>query len=622
MPDAMPDAMTSPPAVDDAAIDRRSGLGSIDPVEHPRPLLRRPTWRSLDGVWDFHRGVGRGERPPEAYPDRIVVPFAPESPASGIGDRDLHATLWYRRTVEVPPEWAGQRWLLHLSGIDGAVEVWLDGARVASAERAFAPVAFDLTAVRPERAVALEIRTTRDPLDLGAPRGKQDWLLEAHSIWYPRSSGVTRTVWMEAVPAAHVAELRADADLADFALDVVVGLAGVPHGTAARDGWRLAVAVRRGTELLADERWTVSGPDVRRRLHLPDPGIDDARDRLLWRPESPTLLDLEVALERDGVVLDRTHGTAAMRTVGVDGDAFLLNGRPYPLRLVLDQGYWPDGHRTAPDGEALRRDVELTKRLGFNGVRKHQTLEDPRYYAWADRLGLLVWSELPSAYAFGPRTVARLADDWRRQVERDRGHPSVIVWVAFNESWGVPDLPVRTEQRQAVRALYHLAKALDPTRPVIGNDGWEWVVGDLRTVHDYAADPALLADRYGDDDALARTLTGFRPGGRALVLDPALEAVAAPSGPVVLSEFGGVRAQMDGDGWGYAAVEDGAALLERYRALLAAVQPGRSALAGFCYTQLTDTFQEQNGLLTMDRRPKADLDALAAATRGEGGPAA
>jgi len=588
-------------------------LGELDPTLHPRPRLRRTGWRLLDGWWDFRLGDEDGSPRPHTYPARIRVPFAPESPASGIGDPAFHRVLWYRRRIEPPAGDVGRRVLLHLSGIDGRVDVWCDGERVARLAQAQTPVEVDLGAVAAYAAPVVELRIERDPLDLGAPRGKQDWQPQPHAIWYPRSSGVTRTVWVEAVPPQRVLDIDATSDLAAFALDLRLRLDGIPHGTPVADGWRVAVTLAVGDRLLADERWTVAGPEVRRRVHLPDPGIDDARSDLLWSPERPTLIDVTATLERDGEAVDAVASYVALRTVGVDAEAFLLNGRPYPLRLVLDQGYWPETHRTAPGPDALRRDVELTKALGFNGVRKHQTLEDPRYLAWADRLGLLVWAELPSAYAFGRGTVARLASVWTALIDRDAGHPCVVAWVAFNESWGVPDLPERADQRHAVRALYHLAKALDPSRPVVGNDGWENVVGDLRTVHDYAADPAVLAARYGTREALAETLRRFRPGGRRIVLDD--DDVA---GPVLLTEFGGVRVENGDAGWGYAQVDGAEALLARYRVLLAAVN--RSALAGFCYTQLTDTFQEQNGLLAMDRRPKADLAALARATRGEEDP--
>src|SRR5690606_15079999 len=264
---------------------------------------------------------------------------------------------------------------------------------------------------------------------------------------------------------------------------------------------------------------------LERRIHLPDPGIDDARAEFLWTPESPNLLNVTITLDLADAGVDTVHTVAALRTVHVRDGALLLNGRPYRPRLALDQGYWPQTHLTPPSSEALRRDVELAKSLGFNGVRKHQKLEDPRFYAWADRLGLLVWVELPSAYAFDERAVRRSTATWVAAIEQAISHPSVMAWVPFNESWGVPDLPLSSRQRSFVRALTSLTRSLDGSRPVVGNDGWEMIDSDLLNVHDYAAQPEVLTRRYGTRQAVRETLEEQQPAGRRLLLD-----VQAPEG--------------------------------------------------------------------------------------------
>jgi glycosyl hydrolase family 2 len=289
----------------------------------------------------------------------------------------------------------------------------------------------------------------------------------------------------------------------------------------------------------------------------------------------------------------------------------LLNGRPYPLRLVLDQGYWPEGGLTAPDDQAFRRDVELAKGMGFNGVRKHQKLEDPRYLYWADFLGLLVWAEMPSAYRFTKSSVERVTREWTAAVGRDYSHPCIMAWVPINESWGVPNLPDSPSERHYVQALYHLTRTLDPTRPVIGNDGWESVATDIVGIHDYDHDPDRLARRYRADEELPRLFRRERPGGRLLVL----EGERHTELPIVLSEFGGI-AYTDATGaWGYSRVKSADELASRYERLMAAVH-SVGVLSGFCYTQFADTYQEANGLLRADRRPKIPLARLAAATRG------
>jgi hypothetical protein len=266
---------------------------------------------------------------------------------------------------------------------------------------------------------------------------------------------------------------------------------------------------------------------------------------------------------------------------------------------------------TPPDDAAIRRDVELTKQMGFNGARKHQKLEDPRYLYWADKLGLLVWEEMPSAYRFTRRSVTRFATQWLEAIRRDISHPCIIAWVPFNESWGVPNLPDNAPERHYVQALYHLTRTMDPTRPVIGNDGWESVATDIIGIHDYDASSERIARRYHAHDVLPRLLKRERPGGRALVVDGATTAEA-----VVLSEFGGIAFAVDGKGtWGYSVCKSASELRERYTALLTTVN-SLELFTGFCYTQFADTYQEANGLLFVDRTPKFPLSAIARATRG------
>jgi hypothetical protein len=256
--------------------------------------------------------------------------------------------------------------------------------------------------------------------------------------------------------------------------------------------------------------------------------------------------------------------------------------------------------------------VELIRGLGFNGVRLHQKIADPRFLYWCDRLGLLVWAEMPAAYEFSPRMIERLTGEWVEVLRRDYSHPSVVAWLPVNESWGVPGLERSAAQRDLVRALYHLTKALDPTRLVIGNDGWEQIISDVITVHDYSSGAAALRHRYGDHQAVEDTLRRTQPGYRSVLLP----GVEWGTEPVVVSEFGGIGYATDNDdSWhGYAAVTGGAELCERYRSLVDALLDS-PAIAGFCYTQLTDTLQEKNGLLTEDREPKVDSALVRRITR-------
>ena len=272
--------------------------------------------------------------------------------------------------------------------------------------------------------------------------------------------------------------------------------------------------------VLAEDTYAVIVGEVHRRIGLSDPGIDDSRNDLLWSPDSPQLIQAEVELWDDrGEQLDAVKSYTALRTISVQADRVLLNGRPYPLRMVLDQGYWPQCGMTPPDDAAVKRDVELAKAMGFNGVRKHQKIESPRYLYWADTLGLLVWAEMPSAYRFTRESVQRTTREWMDVIERDYRHPCIMAWVPFNESWGVPNLPDSQAERHYVQALYHLTKTLDPTRPVIGNDGWESVTTDIIGIHDYDDQPDRIARRYATEGTRPRLFRRERPGGRLLVLE-------------------------------------------------------------------------------------------------------
>lgn len=570
-------------------------------LNHPRPQFLRDRWQSLNGPWRF--ASSRHSDPAQVVFDReIIVPFPPEAPLSGLHDESFHERVWYQRNFEIPNDWRSGPLLLHFGAVDYHAKVWVNGTLVVTHEGGHTPFSADISNVLVDGPQTITVCADDDPHDMQLPRGKQDWLREPHGIWYPRTTGIWQSVWLEPVHAWHIAKVRFNADLPRFAIATEVQFSSASTGT-------LHLELRHGERVLLTDRWGVDGKRIARTLALPDPGIDNARQELLWSPERPTLLDVHLRLEIDGLIVDEVHTYTALRSVEARDGFFNLNGRPYPLRLVLDQGYWPDGLMTAPSDEALRRDVELTKALGFNGVRKHQKIEDPRFLYWADTLGLLVWEELPSAYAFGPDALTRLTKVWLEAIERDYNHPCIVTWVAFNESWGVPDLPNDARQRHAVAALYHLAKALDATRLVVGNDGWEHVVTDLITLHDYSRDPATLAERYGSDTASRYSALQVLEHGRVGMLDPDEDR----GQPVILSEFGGIRYHPDAVGWGYQQVENPDDLLAIYAAMIHAL-PLRG-VAGFCYTQLTDTFQEQNGLLFADRRPKAPLEALRQATR-------
>ncbi len=578
---------------------------------YPRPQLRRACWTNLNGEWEFALDSdGRWTRPADVVWDAtILVPFAPETAASGIGDTGFHRAVWYQRLFDAPSLAPGERLLLHFGAVDYAATVWINGMAAGRHEGGYTPFSLDITAMLsgsgPQRLV---VCAEDDPADLAKPRGKQDWHREPHSIWYPRTTGIWQTVWLECVPETCIKTLRWTSSLEAWDLGVEVILDGVIRDDLRLDV-QLSVGEGRDRKVLADDRYAVIAGEVHRRIALSDPGIDDFRNELLWSPKSPTLIQARLRLSApDGDVIDEVESYTALRSAGVQGDRFVLNGRPFPLRMVLDQGYWPETGQTAPDDGALRRDVELAKQMGFNGVRKHQKIEDPRYLYWADTLGLVVWEEMPSAYRFTKRSVARLTREWTEVIDRDSSHPCIISWVPVNESWGVPDLPNNPAQRDYVQALYYLTKTLDGTRPVIGNDGWESVATDIIGIHDYDPRPERIAARYSSGESIPQLFTRERPGGRLLTVSGHPHA----GQPLMLTEFGGIAftpPEDQDETWGYSRSTTAETFMARYAALLEAVR-SLPLLAGFCYTQFADTYQEANGLLYADRTPKFPLEEM------------
>lgn len=561
---------------------------------HPRPQFARKRWSSLNGTWECAfvvtpdaASAWRAAESPASGWQPIRVPFSPEAPLSGIG-RQLKPDelLWYRREFAAPALASGERLVLHLDAVDWACAVYVNGVRVAEHMGAYLPFSADITdALRPGEKNALTV-CVHDPSDAGTQlRGKQR--LARGGIWYTAQSGIWRDVWWEVEPASHVVELRADARVGEGRVVLLVRASGAGELVARLvDG---GVEVARASSFIRGER------DVELSLSVGEPH--------LWSPDDPHLYDLELSFGGDYV-----RSYCAFRTVEVCADdagvpRVHLNGEPVFLRGVLDQGYWPDGLMTPPTEEALEHDIRAMRDLGFNLLRKHIKVEQPRFYALCDRLGMLVWQDMPSgggAYGAwhtsyqptllraswtrmsdrGPRAWRRLAADdpayreeWRATsagtVRLLVGHPCVIGWTLFNEGWGQFD----------ARAATELVRALDPTRLVSATSGWyDQGCGDLWSVHNYFRSLEVWPDR------------------------------SRPERAFVVSEFGGVSWAVPGHvslatSYGYEEAAGGAEFASEVRGLLERADALEAeGLAGFVYTQLSDVEEETNGLLTYDRR--------------------
>jgi beta-galactosidase/beta-glucuronidase len=590
-------------------------VASTQDGTYPRPQLVRERWSDLSGTWSFRwddadEGLHSGWGESSGFGRTITVPFPPESAASGIAETGLHRVAWYQRAIgahELEAAGEGARMLLHFGAVDYRAAVWLNGRYLGSHEGGHTPFSFDVTDALVSGEQSLVVRAEDDPLDVGQPRGKQDWQQEPHSIWYHRTTGIWQPVWLEAVPALAITHLEWVPDAVAGAVTARIELSRRPID--ARVTFDLAIEGERlaSLEILADgDRLEVTVP-IARQVN------GQNYEELLWSDRHPRLIDARVTVgEKDGA--DVVASYLGLRSASIAGGHFLLNDRPFYLRSVLSQGYWPDSHLAAPSPAALRSEVESILSLGFNAARVHQKIEDPRFLYWADRLGLLLWEEMPSVYESTPTSMRRLMSEWAEVIRRDSSHPSVVTWVPLNESWGVQHIAHSPTVQNFSRAIWHQTRALDGTRPVVSNDGWEHLDSDIWSVHDYEADGEVVRERYADAASVDRLLAGLGPAGRRMRL-----ADSENRGqPVMLTEFGGVKFDRTGtsDAWGYSVATSADDFERRLGSLLDGVRAS-AVLAGFCYTQLTDTGQEVNGLLTGDREPKLPTDTLRAIITGE-----
>lgn len=577
--------------------------------EHPCPQFMRKDWVNLNGEWEFEFDDEQagdaahwhsGSRP---FSRRIQVPFAFQSKLSGIADSDFHDVVWYRRTFSTPESFKGKRVILHFGAVDYDSYVWVNGMLVASHEGGHTPFHADITDALREGSNTLVVKAVDYSRDVTLPRGKQYWLADSASIFYTRTTGIWQTVWMEAVSPVYLEKVKFTPDIDRKEIEI----RSFVKGCSAGKDVRLKVEISFNGAPLTEDVFRIKGGHEARRIRLND--FNDHGLGGWWTPEKPNLYDVTFTLLEDGQSCDEVSSYFGMRKISIEDGKFCLNNRPYFLKLVLDQGYFPEGNLTPPSDEAIKRDVELTKEMGFNGARKHQKLEDPRYLYWCDRLGLLVWGEAANAYEYSEEYVRRFTKEWQESVERDYNHPCIAVWVPLNESWGVPNVQIDQLQQQHALTMYHLTKSLDPTRPVVSNDGWEMLKTDLYNIHDYEWRREVLEDRY----STAEKAVGAMPANRRL----SVGGYAYDGEPIIVTEFGGIAyKKSEWEGWGYSGADNDEDYAERLRAV---IQPllKSGVVQGYCYTQLTDVEQEINGLLTYDRKPKIALDLIKAINEGQ-----
>lgn len=575
---------------------------SILRTEYPRPQFVRTDWQHLNGTWEFEfddervGDNGQWSGGQQAFSRQIQVPFTYQSKLSGIGETGFHDLVWYKRSFTIPAAWKGQRVILHFGAVDYQASVWVNGRHVAYHEGGHTPFQADITLALLDGENTVVVRAEDFSRDVTLPRGKQYWKEDSASIFYTRTTGIWQTVWLEPVAELHIKKLKLKPDIDRNEIQIRTFLTQAPVGCKAE----ALIEIRFKDEYRAVTTFSLDHAEEARTISLHD--FNDHGLGRWWSPERPNLYDVTVTLLVDGIETDKAESYFGMRKIAVEAGKLMLNNRIYFMRLVLDQGYFPDGILTAPSDEALKQDIELAKQMGFNGARKHQKVEDPRFLYWADRLGYLVWGEMANAYAYSEEYVRKVTAEWQEAVERDYNHPSLVVWVPLNESWGVPNILIDKQQQRHAMAMYYMTKSLDDTRLVISNDGWEQMMTDLLTIHDYEWRREELTERY----STMERILGAKPSRRELFVG----GTAYTGQPVLATEFGGIAyKKSDWEGWGYSGADNDEDFLAK---LAAVVEPFLQSphVQGFCYTQLTDVEQEINGLLTYDRIPKVPLEKI------------
>jgi len=559
---------------------------------YPRPDFARKEWIGLNGAWDF--GFDDGDRGLEERwyeklpsPRSIQVPYAYQSGLSGIGEAAYHPVVWYEKRVTLTGDFLKGKVLLHFGAVDFQARLWINGIYAGLHEGGNTAFSFEISSLlrAGENRITLRVEDLDDAVQ---PRGKQSWRKEPFGCWYTGVTGIWQSVWMERVGETWLDRVYITPDI-----DRKCAVMELEYGSFSK-GLSLEVELTFQGEPFKSLR---VGPLQKYTQVTLDMDVQDELDsRYLWHPHQPHLFDVALTLKRGKDVLDRVDTYFGMRKISFREGMVLINNVPFFQKLILDQGYWEESLLTPPDDGALKRDMEQAMAMGFNGARKHQKMEDPRFYYWADRLGFLVWGEMPSNYTFNRRGTEIVLKEWADFVRSRYNHPSIVTWVPVNESWGVWNVTADRRKQEFCNTLYALTKSIDASRLVSGNDGWEQARTDICAIHDYVAWGDEFRRKIADREKYLNTLSDWR-----FIF---AEGYGYKGQPVMLTEYGGIAFDDGQEGWGYQdKVKSEEEFLERFRSMAEAIA-GAGWFSGFCYTQLTDVFQEVNGLLHMDRSYK------------------
>lgn len=562
-------------------------MSSLPRSEHPKPQMQRKNWINLNGEWDFAFDFGKSGIDRKVYEEKmldkkIMVPFCPESELSGIGYKDFIPAVWYLRTFQLTDAQMNGRILLHFGAVDYECHVWINGKKAGAHKGGYASFTFDITDLAIAGKNYVTVYAADDQRSGKQCKGKQSSLFYSNGCDYTRTTGIWQTVWLEFVPFQYIEQVQFYPNIAEKSLTIKAKTkgCGILRAEAFYDNTLCGSAETEITSGNGFLKITLS------ELHL-------------WETGNGRLYDLKLSFGED-----RVDSYFGMREIRIDGEKVLINGKAIFQRLVLDQGFYPDGIYTAPSDEALVQDIRLSLQAGFNGARLHQKVFEERFLYHCDRLGYLVWGEQANwglDYS-RPDSLKHFLPEWMEVLERDFNHPAIVGWCPFNETW---DYEGRKQDDDLLRITYLMTKQYDTTRPCIDTSGNFHVLTDIYDLHDYEQNADIFADHYQE----------FAQGGKLWETFP--QRQNAPEGiPVFISEYGGIKwdvvhgNQNDEKGWGYGqSPQSEKEYLERYKRLTDTLLDN-PRMFGFCYTQLYDVEQEVNGLYTYDRTAKFDMEII------------
>ena len=580
--------------------------------ENPRPyLLRENELLNLNGEWNFDfddNNIGHKEKWFEKhyYSKKIEVPFPFQSKLSGIDDQTFHDHMWYNRTFKIKKK-ENKKYIITFNGVDYYSEVYINGYLVSIHKGASTIFKVDVTNYLNEEINEITLYVFDSSTEQDFPRGKQYWKVESESIFYTRTSGIYKNVYLEELANNYIDEyyIKSNIDKGEIEVETV----------SISPTSKIEYEVYLKGKLLNKEIIeTNNKARVNNRIRVWDnEDINESYfhdEKMCWTPENPLLYDLVIkTYNENGDIEDNIKTYFAMRKIGSEKGTFMLNNRPFYQKLVLIQGYFKDGLLSYPSVEDLENDIKIAKDLGFNGGRIHQKVEDPYFYYLCDKSGFIAWLECPSAQIFNNKLVEVQTEEWVEIVKQNYNFPSIFVLVPLNESWGVPHLIADKNEVSFENGLYYLTKAIDRTRLVVSNDGWEMAHTDICSIHNYRhgeKNQLIQHERFENSLKNKDMLMNSTPANKLIFLN----GYENKNIPFLLTEFGGISfLSKEKQGWGYTNVNSEEDFLNEYQRILTAIAKSEG-LCGFCYTQLYDVEQEINGLLTYNRKPKTNPENI------------